>query len=56
MSSKIFDKIKGGKAASAIKSGTHAPSQDRGVAAHSLQITHIADIGTQTTITSNATM
>jgi hypothetical protein len=55
MSSKIFERIKHGKTASAIKSGTHAPSQDRGVAPQSLQTTNIADSGTQTTITSNVT-
>jgi hypothetical protein len=55
-SSKIFDKIINGTAAIATKSGTHAPSHDKGVAPHNLHTIKIADSGVQITITSNAAM
>jgi hypothetical protein len=42
-----------GKDAIAISNGTQQPIHESGVAAHNLQISIIADIGTQSTITSN---
>jgi hypothetical protein len=47
---------KNGKNAIATISGTQQPSHDNGVAAQALKMSIIADIGTQITITKNASM